>query len=544
MIILGRTAASPAILPSVTITRREFLKGSAGLAVAVSGAAGCAAGVSKRGLPRSEDVSAPFLHGVASGDPLADRVVLWTRVTPPSGHAGAIDVRFEVARDPDMRTVVTEGRFATRLEVDWVAKVDAASLEPGRTYFYRFNALGKASPVGRTRTLPAGGIDRLRFGVCSCSNYPQGYFNAYANLAARDDLDAVLHLGDYIYEYGRDGGDAGLGRDVLPAREILALSDYRTRYAQYRRDPHLQAVHRRHPFIAVWDDHEIANNAWSGGAENHQPETEGAFEARRVAAVRAYFEWMPIRAFPDGAGRIYRSFRFGDLADLIMLDTRLIGRDAIATREDPSAAADPHRTLLGAAQEAWLDDRLRASQDAGTAWRVLGQQVMLAGRARDGASMNPDSWDGYRASRSRLLGRLGPGGVRDVVTLTGDYHSSWAMELALDPLSEASYRPETGEGAVGVEFVAPGISSLPLGAVPGVPEGYAAGARQLPQVRYVDVDHNGYMLLDIDRERAQAEWYFERDVSRPVPDERFASAFATARGSHRLEEVAPARSAG
>ncbi len=523
----------------MTFTRRDFLQGTAGLAVAAAGGLACGASRSRVGLDAAPGSGPPFLHGVASGDPLADRVILWTRVTPPPGGEGPLDVRWELASDPGMRSVVARGRSLARPEADYVTKVDAAPLEPGLSYYYRFDVLGEASAVGRTRTLPAGHVDRLRFGVCSCANYPQGHFNAYASLAARADLDAVIHLGDYIYEYGRDGygGDAELGRDVDPALEILSLVDYRRRYAQYRSDPQLQAAHQRHPFIAVWDDHEIANNAWSTGAENHQPATEGAFAKRRAAAVRAYFEWMPIRAFPRQPGRIYRSFRFGDLADLVLLDTRLIGRDAPVESHDFAGAGDSSRTLLGPAQHAWLDTQLRDSQAAGSVWRLLGQQIMLAGRSREGGYLNGDSWDGYRASRSRLIEQLGPAGIPDVVTLTGDYHSSWAMDVALDPMSEAAYQPATGQGSVAVEFVVPAISSTPLARNPGVPAGYADAVRQLPHVRGVDLDHNGYVLLDVDRERVQAEWYFERDVGRPVPDARFAGAFATARGAHRIEQV-------
>lgn len=520
----------------MTLNRRDFLKASASLAAVSVGSAGCLSSASRTGLARTADVAPPFLHGVASGDPLADRVILWTRVTPPPGLHEGFDVRFEVASDPGMRSIVSKGRVVARASSDYTIKVDPASLAPGRSYFYRFDALGEASPVGRTRTLPEGRVDRLRFGVASCANYPQGYFNAYSSLAQRGDLDAVLHLGDYLYEYGRDGygGDAGLGRDVDPAHEILSLADYRARYAQYRSDPDLQSVHLQHPFIAIWDDHEIANNSWRDGAANHQPETEGDYAARRAAAVRAYFEWMPIRE--STPGRIYRSFRFGDLADLVMLDTRIIGRDAIAANGDRATALDPGRSILGDTQAAWLERELSASKQAGTAWRVLGQQVMLASHSRPEDRMNPDAWDGYRASRSRLLSNLGPGRVPDVVTLTGDYHSSWAMDVAPDPFA-SSYRPDSGSGAVSVEFVAPAISSEPLGATPGLPESFASDAQQLPHVRWIDVEHNGYLLLDIDRERSQGEWYFERDVTRPVPDEHFGAAFATARGASRLEAV-------
>ena len=510
-------------------TRRDFLVSSAGLAVAALApvaqmACGRAAG--PRAIESPGERMAPFLHGVASGDPLADRVILWTRVTPPPGHQGPLEVRWEIAKDPGMREIVGRGRAAGHPDRDYTVKVDAPSLAPGGTWYYRFDALGQASPVGRARTLPVGRVEQLRLGVASCSSYPTGYFNAYASLAAREELDAVLHLGDYIYEAGRDDpyGGSTLGRDSLPVHEIVSLADYRARYAQHRTDPDLQLLHRQHAFIAVWDDHEIANNAWRTGAENHQPESEGSYAARRAAAVRAYFEWMPIRE--SGPDRIYRSFRYGDLADLIMLDTRLIGRDAPPQAEDKGMvvglehiADDPRRTLLGAAQEAWLEQELQRSQQAGTRWRLLGQQTMLAKRSRPGEYMNGDAWDGYRASRTRLLDQIGPAGVPDVVTLTGDYHSAWAMEVAHDSFDERRYRPGTGEGSLGVEFVAPAISATPAGHISGNPAEFAAEALADPHVQYADGAHNGYMLVDVDRKHTRASWFFERDVTRPVPDE-------------------------
>ncbi|MGF1605454.1 MAG: alkaline phosphatase D family protein [Rhodothalassiaceae bacterium] len=301
------------------LTRRGFLQASAAGAGA-AGLGGCAKAASAR-----------FTHGVASGDPLTDRVIVWTRVVPDA-QGEPVPVRWQIAEDEAFERIVSNGETAADPARDYTVKVDAGGLSAGRAYFYRFLTEGQTSPVGRTRTLPEGSVDQVRFAVCSCSNYPQGYFTAYREMAKEPDIDAVLHLGDYFYEYedGRysDPEIVAAGRAVDPANEIVSLEDYRRRYALYRSDPDLQAVHAAHPWIAVWDDHEIANDTYKNGAENHQPEQEGPFAERRAAAIQAWREWMPVRDPANGPGdKIYRRFDFGDLASLIMLDTRLIGRD-------------------------------------------------------------------------------------------------------------------------------------------------------------------------------------------------------------------------
>ena len=303
------------------LNRRQLLKGvSASLGV-----------LALRGFEVHAASPLYFTHGVASGDPLSDRVILWTRLIPGSGEHRAVDCRWEVASDPQFMQLVNSGVVSTSAKRDYTLKVDAQGLEPGSAYFYRFLSEGIISPVGQTRTLPEGAVESFRIGVASCSNYPQGYFNVYRHMAD-SDLDLVLHLGDYIYEYA-EGVYANvvateeLGRQVEPATEILTVEDYRMRYGLYRTDPDLQAVHARHPFICVWDDHELANDSWKDGAENHN-QGEGDFQARMTAARQAYHEWLPIRtAISDDQGPIFRSFKVGGLADLIMLDTRLHGRD-------------------------------------------------------------------------------------------------------------------------------------------------------------------------------------------------------------------------
>lgn len=307
------------------LTRRGALATLAGGAAA-SGTAAC--GTPAR-APRYDGVVA-FKHGVASGDPGADRVVIWTRVTPDGG--GAVPVRWVVAHDRDLRDVAKTGELTTTGDRDYTVKIDVQGLKPDARYFYGFLCGDKRSPVGCTRTLPAGGARELKLGVVSCSNYPFGFFNAYEALS-KQDVDLVLHLGDYIYEYGLNGygGDVAvqLGRTPRPEVEIVTLGDYRLRHAQYKEEPELQAAHAIAPWIVVWDDHEVANDSWAGGAENHNPENnEGEWDARKRAAMQAYYEWLPIRD-PE-AGKpfeaINRSFQWGDLATIIMIETRLLAR--------------------------------------------------------------------------------------------------------------------------------------------------------------------------------------------------------------------------
>jgi len=518
------------------ITRRQALKIAAGLGVAplVPALAGCG------DASQAASVDVAFDHGVASGDPLADGVVLWTRVAVADGRD--VEVRWEVALDDRFADVVTSGSAATSAGRDHTVKVDVTGLAPATTYFFRFAVFGVESPVGRTRTAPEGGTAGLRFGVVSCSSLAHGYFHGYRRLAGRDDLDAIIHLGDYIYEYG--DGEYGDVRRYEPPHEIVTLADYRTRYAQYRRDPDLQEVHRRHPFIAVWDDHESADNSWRDGAFNHQSESEGPWIDRRAAAAQAYFEWMPIREQAED-GRVFRKLRYGDLVDLVMLDTRLFGRDEQTASTGDPLARDPERQLLGAEQASWLDGVLRESS---ARWRVIGQQVMLAPLKLSGApesegggqTLNPDQWDGYVAARRRLFDTLRASGLGDVVVLTGDIHTSWACELTDDPNDPASYDPATGAGAVGVEFVTTSVTSPGIDGVGNalIPVFQSAN----PHIKWADLERRGYVVLDVTPERVQAAWFHFDRVD--LPDqavEMFAKAFSVRAGETRLrEESSPA----
>lgn len=372
----------------MSFTRRTFLKASAagfGAAVLSFGLTGCA-------FDDNGDVHIPvsFDHGVASGDPLNDSLIIWTRVTPKDTTTDSLKVQWQVALDPQFTTISHDGEAQISNATDFTLKVDLQGLRPNTAYYYRFNAHGKTSPVGQGKTLPIGDIDKVKLAVVSCANYPAGYFHVYGEIAKQPDLDAVIHLGDYIYEYGNDGyateDAAKLGR-LLPEDnqgEIITLSDYRKRYANYRLDGNLQAAHSHCAFITVWDDHEVANDTWRDGAQNHNSD-EGDFSERKLQALQAYFEWMPIRNVADKE-RIYRRFEFGNLVSLYMLDTRMLARDkpldyadfelstATGQGEFVNALGADDRALLGSEQLTWLTDGIKTSDNR---WQVLGQQVLM-----------------------------------------------------------------------------------------------------------------------------------------------------------------------
>ena len=507
--------------------------------------------LSLRGFSINTPADAHFTHSIASGDPLADRVILWTRALPGSGNAEPVPCTWQVATDENFDTVIASGEAVARAERDYTVKVDAAGLTPGTSYCYRFIANGVTSPVGYTRTLPVGPVSEFKMAVASCSNYPQGFFHAYRDIA-ESNLDVVLHLGDYLYEYhlGRYSNPIAenqFGRTVEPEHEILVLEDYRMRHGLYRTDPDLRAAHIAHPWITVWDDHELANNTWQTGAENHN-EDEGDFFQRIHVARQAYHEWMPIRTGPGGdQGVIYRAFQIGDLADLIMLDTRLAGRDkqldyARGIERAGSVEAflkcdlyNPDRQMLGKEQEAWLQETLRGSKSRGAIWQVLGQQVLMGklnipvippeeiaklelsefARPRFeqaqqlapyGLPSNLDSWDGYPAARERLFTMLSADAINPI-SLAGDTHNGWAFNL-----TNAQGEP------VGVEWGTPGVSSPGLeNYVPLPPEQMQALVKGAsPELMACDTSQRGWTQVTLTPKAATAEWQFVSSVTEPT----------------------------
>jgi alkaline phosphatase D len=561
----------------MTMKRRDFLRMA--LAGAVMGktapafATGLDSSDDEKWTPRPSDLKEGkvFRHGVASGDPLHHSVVLWTRVTPK--HDSLVPVECHVATDPNMRRVIARHtEFTTSLR-DFTVKFEPHGLLPGETYYYQFTAQGEASPIGRTRTLPHY-ADRVRFALASCSNWPAGFFAAYGHIARKEDLDAVIHVGDYIYEYenGAFGDGTGIGRIPAPNKEILTLNDYRTRYAQYRTDPHLQAAHRLHPWIIVWDDHEIANDAWLNGAENHNPELgEGDWQVRKRRAIRAWYEWQPVRdpqLFGAAPGRIYRSFQFGNLVKLDMLDTRHAGRDQQipglvdlntlglvhleGTPEQVFAEIsrriagynNPERQLLGKEQEEWLAKQLLDPTSGATTWHVLGQQVMMGQLTVANAALppgvrlplNPDQWDGYVGARERLLQFIKAKSIKNVIVLTGDIHSSWANNVARNPYA-ADFNP--ARDSLAVEFVCPGISSpFFTNSNPRAAKAFECIARaNNPHTRFVDLEKNGYAVIDIDIYRARSEWYHIDNVLNPDSTEILAAAVQVDAGKNYITQV-------
>ncbi|MCW5924791.1 MAG: alkaline phosphatase D family protein [Saprospiraceae bacterium] len=468
----------------------------------------------------------PFYHGVASGDPTPHSVMIWTKITLDAEQPTS--VRWELASDSLFSNVLKNGEAPTDASRNGTVLVDVDGLAPNTYYFYRFSHGAATSTTGRTKTAPTGQPKQVKMAVVSCSNFEAGYFNAYALLARRDDIDVVLHLGDYIYEYKTGGfGNKKLARKNIPQTEIVALDDYRARYSLYRLDPDLQLVHARHPFITIWDDHEIANDAYTEGAQNHQPDEEGDWETRKNAARQAYFEWLPVRRGPSE--NLYRQFSFGDLADLWMLDGRLEGRTKQAkSANDPDFAADSRR-MLGEQQLQWLTQGMKQST---ATWRVIGNQVFLSSvDASKVFKQNPkfmDMWDGYPAARNRLFDFFETNNMKNIVVVTGDSHTSWAFDLVKNPHTRATYDPKTGKGVVGVEFCAPSITSANYDEYVARWKAKIASRRFSkgginPHVRYRDLVHHGYVLLTLTPATATAEWYHVKRILKPTRREKRAA---------------------
>jgi alkaline phosphatase D len=485
-----------------------------------------------------------FEHGVASGDPLTDRVVIWTRVTAGEDR---VPVDWVVARDPVLQDVVARGTAEARAARDHTVHVDVGGLEPAGIYWYRFESAGDVSPVARTRTLPAQ-AERARFAMCSCAKFNAGFFNAYARIAEHEDLDFLLHLGDYIYEAANkppasQTPGADIGRAFDPLGECRTLEDYRRRYAQYHADPDVRRLHHALPVIATLDDHELADGAWSGGSTEHRPDEHGPWEARRDAAFQARWEWLPARP-PDPADptRAFRAVALGDLADVLLLDIR-------SRRDEPvrePAMSDPARSMLGASQREWLLDALRASK---ATWRLVATPsiftrtwiedpaeplrtalLKLKLMDEDGEGPDYDQWDGYPVERAALIDRFAQ--APNLVLLSADLHVSIAGEV----------QSTVGE-TVAVEITAPSLTSQnldeKLGVAARAPEIAAseeAFVSAHDHVHWCEMSGHGYVVVDVDPERVRAEWWHVDTVLERTPGERLVAAFDVPRGDARLVE--------
>ncbi|MCW2614836.1 MAG: putative alkaline phosphatase, partial [Frankiales bacterium] len=544
------------------LDRRTLLKAGA----AAGGLVAVGARPASAQAAPAQAATSVFRHGVASGDPLGTAVVLWTRVTPSrdaapgSGRGASTTVVWELADDPAFRAVRRTGTVRTAATSDHTVKVDVTGLSPYTRYWYRFRALGVTSPVGRTQTAADDGrLHALRLAFVSCANWTGGYFTGYRYVARRDDLDLVLHLGDYLYEYGnaedRYGPATLVGeREHDPATEMVSLSDYRRRHAQYKTDPDLQAAHAAHPWIVVLDDHEVANDTYDTGAENHTEGAEGAFGTRRTRAYQAYVEWMPIR-LPDQTGavgvRFWRRFSFGPLADLSVIDTRqnrsipLDGVQGALVGTDLAGLTDPSRVLMEPAQMAWLTDGLR---DDAVRWHLIGNQTVftrvalgrstpqaLAPLGLGSAAFNTDQWDGYQDDQRQVLQAMAAAGG-DPVVLTGDIHSSWANDCPLDPSAYVPVGPLND--SVGVEFVCPSITSDGFTEILGGDEAALAATTGLqvtnPHVRYLDGIGHGFAVLDVTPERVQSDFWFVSSREDQDATLRYASGWQSTRGSRQV----------
>ncbi len=524
------------------ITRRNAL--FSGLAVS---AASCSKGPSNESP--DESASGVFAHGVASGDPGPNSAVIWTRISANEAAPGSsATIIWELAANETFNNIIAKGETLTGASRDWTVKTLLTDLEPGTVYYYRFRSGDQTSPVGRTRTLPAGAIDSARFAVLSCTNFPFGYFNVYDQIAQRDDIDAVIHLGDYIYEYGRDGyggaTGAALGREHEPAHEIITLDDYRRRHAQYKADPSSQAMHAAHAVIAIWDDHEVSNNSWKDGAENHQPETEGEWVTRRRAALQAYYEWMPVREPAAAPEAFFRSYSYGDLLTLCAIETRLMARArqfeySEIVRDLKTGADVEHfkteilwdesREMLGSAQTDYLSRTIRQSVNDGQPWRLIANQIIMAkvitpdlnphmseeeidalqatwdqGRAfvevsKLGLPTNFDAWDGYPAARERFYEMVRDAGGDGMIVVTGDTHTWWANDLT-----------DRNGKRRGVELGTHSVTSpSPYGNnfLDGKGGQYTAlTAHENEDVRYISGEDHGYIDLEIGHETATARY--------------------------------------
>lgn len=458
-------------------------------------------------------IEAPFAHGVASGDPLSDRVILWSRLTLNEQPTETLVVHWSVALDPTLKEIVAEGEAYTDAERDFTVKVDAQLPYPATTYYYAFYFQGVTSITGRTRTAPNSSASSLRIAVCSCSSIYSGFMNGYGRIADRNDLDLVIHCGDYIYNRPDENERHRIPADYIDEKDPETLEELRRRYAYYRRDPQLMRAHQQHPFAIIWDNHDIE----SGPID---------------AAIRAFHEWVPIRSpEPDNHHRIYRHLPYGPLLDIVLLDTRHIGRDPAVKTGNPllnDVIDDENRSLLGQPQFDWLTASLSASE---ARWRLFGNQVMMApmlalgivdnpsddimGYNDAGLILNPVQWDGYAAERRRLFHFLRENKIRNNIIVSGDLHMSFAADLVEDPINRAMYDCKTGGQSVGVEFLPSSISrgniDEQIGATPGTLASIAASVAlgvANPHIRYADTREHGYGIVHIsDAETLFEFWY-------------------------------------
>ncbi|MDC1012866.1 alkaline phosphatase D family protein [Gammaproteobacteria bacterium] len=505
-----------------------------------------------------------FNHGVASGDPLEDRVILWTRVTPH--QAGPVEVILEVSENKNFSKVAYSKKLHTSSLSDYTIKYDFLAKQycnSDNGFFYRFRAGNSVSETGRSKTFSKN-IKSAKIAIFSCSNFPAGYFNAYQAAAEKNDLDLWLHLGDYLYEYPMGGyateNAEKLGRAPIPIHEMITLSDYRQRHAQYKLDQGSIALHKHAPLIAVWDDHEFSNDAWKRGAENHSEDgSEGDFYARRSAAIKAYYEWMPIRE-QQNKRRIFRDFKIGKLMHLIMLDTRQFGRDKQIQPKDYLSKSgfyqakfyndlnSEYRELLGAEQFSWIENKILNSN---AAWTIFGQQVLMTKlkfpdisktlKAEEipdflkpylkllglGIPSNLDAWDGYPAARNKLY-KLMKNAKKKFISLAGDTHNSWVSEL----------ENQSGE-KVGIELGAPSVTSPGITDVLNLDENNFVDSivKLNKELQWMNPSNRGYLFLDCTDSKIIASFNFIKELDNINSEISSSQSFLIHREGFELEKI-------
>lgn len=508
-----------------------------------------------------------FLHGVASGDPLSSQLILWTRISPDQN--GAVMIKWSVAKDAGLNDIIQSGEMFADANTDYTVKIDVQNLIPSTTYYYQFVYNNIHSSTGRTKTTTADGYENISFAVVSCSDYSAGYYHALARVAEKKELNAVIHLGDYMYE--------GTLRLFDPTHPVYQdeyesighkrtrdwwLRYYRRRYSINRLDTDMQDAHQAHPFITIWDDHEIANNAWKGGAKDHDPETDGDWELRKSAARQAYSEWMPIRG---DASTIYRSIRFGKMAELILLDCRLEGRDEQIQDADNPVLFAAERTLLGKNQKEWLFQNLDTSpchwklianpvvfSEFNVSWADLGGQFTQ--KVKELKDTLLDYWEGYPAERDEIINHISNHKLNNAIILSASMHCALAFDVTARATNysrkgePATYESLRGKGSVAVEFAATSITSDNFDEKMGKLTANAFQSlinRKLPQplnynpnphLKFADLQRHGYFILKLSQERAEAAFYFVDDIKTHTNKETLAAKWHTVTGRNRLEK--------
>jgi len=458
---------------------------------------------------------APFYHGVASGDPLEDRVIIWTRWTPPLNFVGEKSITYQVATDLNFSQIIQNDVFLTDSSIDYTVKIDLANLQPSSYYYYRFIADTDTSVIGRTKTAAIGNIENVRLAFVNCNDYRRGYFNAYKTLANRNNVDAVVHLGDYIYETG--GGPEE--RKHEPNAEVWRLNDYRTRYSQYKLDSNLARCHQVFPFIQIWDDHDIVVDAVTDTSLRHDAEF-GSYQTRKNTAVKAFREWNPVREVSSSdAIKNWRKFSFGNMLDLFMLDVRLYDRSSFAVDVNDTIYNSPFAKMCGPEQLEWLKDGLYQST---AKWKVIANGLMFGQLQVANVPLVFENWDGYNFERNQILNLIDTGNIKNVIVYSGDFHCSFATNLAKNPFNFQGYNPLNGNGSLAVEFIPPSLSSdnFDEGNDFGLGSGNAGLAQSLittsnPHIRFCDLNNHGYGLLDLRNERAQNEFWFLQNIQDP-----------------------------